>query len=272
MDLNYQKDTNKKSPLKFFLLVYGLSLPFWLIEPFINIKGLPLDIPITDIIAAFTPLFAACILTYKENDKDAVKNLLLKIFDYKVIKNKKWYFAVLGLPLLIFILIYLTLIILKKDVSTIWHPSLIAIPILFVFFFLGAVGEELGYTGYAVDPLLNKWNALTTSIIIGLPWAIWHYPSIIQQGHNFNWILWGTLGTVAMRILIVWIYNNTNKSLFASILIHTFYNLGRPLFPKDNSHNPLVDYPGIHYTIIALVASVIVLSYGYKTLIRNEIK
>ena len=58
--------TINKSPLKFFLIVYGLSIPLWIIETFIDIKGLPLNIPITDILAAFTPLISATILIYKE--------------------------------------------------------------------------------------------------------------------------------------------------------------------------------------------------------------
>ena len=52
----------KKSPLTFFLFVYGLSIPFWVIETMIDVKGLPLDIPITDILAAFAPLVAASVL------------------------------------------------------------------------------------------------------------------------------------------------------------------------------------------------------------------
>lgn len=255
----------QKSPLKFFLLVYGLSLPLWIIELFLDIKGLPLEIPITDIVAAFTPLLAACILIYKEEGRNGVNKLLKRIFDFSRIKQKKWYLPVIFLPFIIFFLIYTVMYFMKLPLPAEFGISYLSVPFLFVFFFLGAIGEEVGYMGYAVDPLQQKWNALATGIIIGLPWAIWHYPSIFQQGHNFIWILWGTLGTVAMRILIIWVYNNTGKSLFACILFHTFYNLGRPLFPKDKLHNPLIDYPEIHYSIIAITAVIVILLWNYKT-------
>ena len=114
----------------------------------------------------------------------------------------------------------------------------------------------------------TRWSALKASLIMGLPWAIWHYPSIIKQGHDLIWIAWGTLGTVAVRVLIVWIYNNTGKSLFACILFHTIINVGRILFPKDPTHNPLVDYPDIHYSIIAIVTIIIVFLWGSKTLAK----
>ena len=79
---------HKKSALNFFLIVYGLSLPLWLLQLFIGDSSLPLNIPITDIVAAFTPLFAACILTYKIEGKQGVQQLLVRIVDVK--KNKTY--------------------------------------------------------------------------------------------------------------------------------------------------------------------------------------
>ena len=67
--------TTKKSPPTFFLLVYGLSIPLWIIETKIDVKGLPLDIPTTDILAAFTPLIAASILVYREYGRAGIKKL-----------------------------------------------------------------------------------------------------------------------------------------------------------------------------------------------------
>ena len=45
-------------------------------------------------------------------------------------------------------------------------------------------------------------------------------------------------------------------------------NLGRPLFPKDEFHNPLVDYPYVHYPVIAILAVVIIFLWGSDTLTR----
>lgn len=257
-----------KSPLKFFVIVYGLSIPLWILERFIDVKGLPLNIPITDIVAAFTPLIAACILVYKEKGRIGVNKLLKRIFDYSRITQKVWYLPIVFLPFLMYFLIFSIIYLLKLPFSTAFQETFLSVPILSIFFFLGAIAEEVGYMGYAIEPMQDQFGALRASIIMGIPWAIWHYPSIIQQGHNAIWIFWGTLGTVAVRVLIVWIYNNTGKSLFACILFHTMLNLGRPLFPKDEIHNPLVDYPYIHYSFFALTAVIIVFFWGSKTLAR----
>jgi uncharacterized protein len=260
--------TVKRSPLIFFLLVYILTIPLWVIETIVEVKGLPLDIPVTDLVAAFTPLIAALILIYKEQGQRGVKNLLRRVFDFSRISQKTWYAPVILLPPLIFLLIFGLMQLMALPLPIELHIPIVNFPFLFVFFFFGAAGEEVGYTGYAADPLQQRWGALSTGVIIGLPWAIWHYPSIIEQGHDAIWIAWGTLGTVGMRILIIWLYNNTGRSLFACILFHTLYNVGRPLFPKDATHNPLVDYPYAHYSVIAAVSVIVILLWDSKTLSR----
>gem|GEM_PF-5470833 len=74
------------------------------------------------------------------------------------------------LPILIFTLIYLTLKVGGYKLLEQWIISYQSIPFLLIFFFLGAIGEEIGYMGYAVDPLQEKiqrildkyynWNSL----------------------------------------------------------------------------------------------------------------
>ena len=265
--MNNSKPKNR-SPLKFFLIVFGLSIPLWAIEIMIDVKRLPLDFSITDILAAFTPIIAAAILVYNEEGCVGITKLFKRILDFKRITKKIWYVPIIFLPILMYLLVYVVIRLLGLPLPSEFYISFISIPVLFMLFFVGAVVEETGYMGYAIDPMQERFGALTASILIGIPWAVWHYPSIIQQGHNLTWIAWGTLGTVAVRVLIVWIYNNTGKSLFACILFHTMLNVGRPLFPKDETHNPLVDYPDIHYSMIAITAVIVVFLWGSKTLAR----
>ena len=258
--------STNKSPLKFFLLVYAMSIPLWIIQRFIDIKGLPLDIPITDVLAAFTPLIAATILVYNEDGRLGINKLFKRIFDFNQIKKKIWYLPIIFLPFLLYTTIFL-IIYLRRDVAC-NVSTYRSIPIFFIFFFIGAIAEEVGYMGYAIDTMQARFGALWASIIMSIPWAVWHYPSIIKQGHNVIWIAWGTLGTVAVRVLIVWIYNNTGKSVFACIFFHTMLNVGRVLFPKDETHNPLVDYPDIHYSTIAMAAVIVIFLWDSKTLAR----
>jgi len=249
-------------------LVFSLTIPLWIVEAVINVKGLPLDVPITDFIATFTPLIAACILVYQEEGSIGIKRLLKRVFDFSKIKQKICYFPVIFLMPAIYLLIYGVMQLFRLPLPIGGEIPFLQNSLIFVVIFMGATGEEVGWSGYAVDAMQKRWSALTTAIAIGLVWAIWHFPSMIQQGRDLTWIVWGTLGTVCVRILMVWLYNNTEKSVSACIIFHSMANIGRILFPKDQTHNPLVDYPNIHYSIIAVTAVIVICLWGSKTLSR----
>jgi uncharacterized protein len=262
------RKSTKKQPLKFFLLVFAISIPFWVIDTMIHVKTSLMDFSIIDILAAFIPITVASILVYQEEGYVGIKTLFKRIFDFAIVTKKSWYLPIIFLPFFMYFLIYFIILVSGLPHSHTLNIPLKSIPFLFLSFFIGAVCEETGYMGYAIEPMQSRFSALKASILVGIPWAVWHYPSIIQQGHGAVWIAWATIGTIAVRVLIVWIFNNTQKSLFACILFHTMMNLGRPLFPKDKIHNPLVDYPEIHYSLIAVVAVIVVLLWDAKTLAK----
>ena len=140
-----------------------------------------------------------------------------------------------------------------------------SVTFIFVVFFILGAGEELGWMGYAADPMQERRSALTTGIILGLVWAIWHFVPLIQMGRTLTWIAWWTLSTVALRILIVWLYNNTGKSVFAAIVFHATSNLSLAAFPMD------YDYASVQFTlgtITATAAVIVSFLWGSKTLAR----
>lgn len=247
--------------LPFFLLVFALSIPIWAMARLVEIKGLPLDVPVTDLIATFMPMLAACILVFIKEGKTGVIRLLKRAFDFHKIRQKRWLLpAVFGMPA-IYLLIYGAMFLLKLPLPVGFDTPFRVLPLLFVAIFIAAAGEEIGWSGYATEPMQQRWGALKAAIFIGLIWAIWHFPSIIQQGHGWGWIFWGTLGTVGVRVLMVWLFNNTGGSVFVCIVFHSMANFGRILFPKDLVLNPLVDYPEVHYSIIAMVAVLVAIFF-----------
>jgi hypothetical protein len=85
----------KGSPYLFFVLVYAISIPFWVLNTIFPIK-LPVDnLPVTDIAATFAPTIAALILVYREEKLFGVRKLLGRTFDYKRITRKIWYIPII---------------------------------------------------------------------------------------------------------------------------------------------------------------------------------
>ncbi len=256
----------KRPPLTFFVLVYALTIPFWVLSTIVKVEGLPDNLPVTDIGATFVPLIAASILVYREEKLGGVMRLLKRAFDYKRIKQKIWYVPIIFLMPLLYFLTYGVMRLIGLPVPVEWHIPLLT-PLFFVFFFIGAAGEELGYMGYAIDPMQDRWSALTASLIMGSLWAIWHIPSMIQVGQPPTLMARGLLGTVGFRILDVWLYNNTGKSVFGVILFHAMGNTGRSVFPGGRSHYELAS-GAVGYSIIVITAVIVTILWGPKTLAR----
>lgn len=72
------------------------------------------------------------------------------------------------------------------------------------------------------------------------------------------------LGTVAARIIIVWLYNNAGSSVFVAALFHTTINVTWQLFPIQGSFYD----PRVTGLITAAVAVIIVAVWGPRTLDR----
>jgi uncharacterized protein len=69
-----------------------------------------------------------------------------------------------------------------------------------------------------------------------------------------------------MRTVIVWLYNSTGKSVFATILYHTSDNVSWSLFPNYGSHYD----PFITGLITTLVAFAVIAVDKGNTFIRNQ--
>ena len=108
----------------------------------------------------------------------------------------------------------------------------------FVGFFIAAECEELGWSGYALQPLQAWWSALGAGILLGIAWAAFHLVPLVQGHRSRAWIAWWSLATVALRVLLVWLYNNTGQSVFAATLYHAISNVSTVLF--IDYFNPLI--------------------------------
>ncbi len=86
--------------------------------------------------------------------------------------------------------------------------------------------EELGWTGFAIPRLLNRYGILLTgAIMVGLPWGAWHF-ILFWESDSFSGVfplalllarLFACLP--AYRILMVWVYKHT-ESLLVVVLMH----------------------------------------------------
>ena len=252
-----------RSPLTFFALVLGLSFPFWLIGGVTDLQLMPgLSL---SALAAFCPMVAALILVHRERRTAGVTELLRRSFDFERIRAKRWYAPILVLMAGVNVAVYGLMRWMDMPMPA-PQIGVRAAPVMFFAFFVGALGEELGWSGYITDPLQERWNALQTGVILGLVSVVWHLVPLLLIGRSPSWIAWWCLYAVSARVLIVWLYNHTGKSVFAVALFHATLNLTWMLFPVYGSHFDM----RLGGLVMAVVAVMVTVVWGPQTLARRH--
>lgn len=243
-----------------FLLVYAalltaLSLPFWLAGSLTDRQVLP-GLPASSLMF-LCPLGAAAILTYRAQGKAGVAALLKRAFDASRIPSRLWYGpALLLMPALVLLaygIMRWTGMALPEEPR---HPGLEAL-VMFGAFVVAALSEELGWSAYATDPLVEQWGITRAGIMLGLVWGLWHVVPYLQAGRSLEWIVWcGLVETVSLRVLIVWLYRSAGRSVLAAALFHGTVNLTFFSFPNNGSHYD----PRVVGLLVALTAFLVTIA------------
>jgi membrane protease YdiL (CAAX protease family) len=97
-----------------------------------------------------------------------------------------------------------------------------------IWIWVGAISygvfEEIGWRGYALPKLQEKYNPLISTIILAFGWAIWHTPMFFYR-LSINMLFGWFYGLFLGAILLTFIYNSTGGSTFAAILFHISNNI-----------------------------------------------
>lgn len=224
--------------LSYFVLVFALAAPLWLLGG--RALPPPLSLP-ASALTVFVPAAAGAILCQRRAGFRGAREFLKRAWDYRRIRNRLWYLPALLLAPAIYMASYAVMGVLRLPlpdrVEFPWRSA----PVLLLLFVIGGAGEELGWTGYATDPLQERWGPTKSALILGATWAVWHAIPFVQTGEPASWVVWQSVKTIAMRVIMVWLYNGSGKSVFAAILYHVTDNLSWTMFPNSRSHyDPLV--------------------------------
>jgi uncharacterized protein len=183
------------------------------------------------------PAVAGVALTYLTKDAQGRDDYWARVADFSRIRIR-WL-----LPILLLYPLATGLALLCDSAATGADPNLqtarrlLAQPSLMPAFMvwillLGPLPEELGWRGYALDQLQRRRSALSSSVILGLIWAVWHLPLFFVKGSYHHNLGFGSLSfwsycvtVVALSVLFTWIYNNNSRSILAAILFHFVLNL-----------------------------------------------
>ncbi len=267
--------------LTFFLLAFGLSWIFMITDALGSHGILPFRLPIPLLIVmGYMPTLAAVIVSWQTKGKEGVRALCKKLLIARV--ELGWYvFAIFGIAVMavIAVMLYNTfgkgpvVPILSKNAPPFSGPLQMILTIVVMYMIVGLVnGEELAWRGFALPRLQSKYNALTSSIVLGVIWTLFHLPLFFtatgssQAEMSFVSFL---ISTVSITILYTWVYNNTHGSVLLAYLFHAAANTWTQVFSIDHA-NQTINW--ILTGVMMLVATVVVLAAGPENLSRTRIR
>ncbi|NUW39136.1 CPBP family intramembrane glutamic endopeptidase [Nonomuraea rhodomycinica] len=235
-------------PMRFLVLVTALSVPFFVlgaVSPTVRIGAL--DLPASA--AMFVvPGLAAAILAHRAGGRAAVVSLLARVVD-RPAGRTRWYVAAALLPAAIGALTW-ALGWLTGQVGSAPPAAPAVLPLLLAAALVGAACEELGWTGYACDPMVRRFGTVGTGLLLGVFWAVWHLIPLLQVGHGAAWIGGWFAGTVATRVIMVGLRNATG-GVSAAILMHAMLNVTVAYLPDYD--RPAVPFMSALFTVAAAV-------------------
>jgi CAAX protease family protein len=237
--------------VSFFLLVFALSVPFWIVG---GATGADLGpgVPLAALMA-ICPGLAALILSYRREGRAGVLRLVRRSLDYRRMEGKLGSLSILAVMPLVMLASYEIMKLTGLPLPVRPEFSLLAAPVLFAGFLVAALAEELGWSGYALDPMQARWGPLRAGLLLGLVWAFWHLVPLVEAHRSAGWIASWSLGTLANRVILVWLFNHSGESVFAAAVYHATINMTWQLFPNHGSHYD----PRVAGALLALVALVL---------------
>jgi membrane protease YdiL (CAAX protease family) len=111
------------------------------------------------------------------------------------------------------------------------HPgspvAMLAVLFAFDMIFGGALGEEIGWRGFALPVLLRDSKPLGAALVLGVVWSLWHLPIDLAGGFGaagIAGVIFRLLFTGSLSVIVTWYFIRSGHGLLTAFLIHTTIN------------------------------------------------
>ena len=181
-------------------------------------------------LGALSSSLAAIVLVLVEGRKGGLRELLGRFLIWRV--GLQWWAIALFFAAIPSVAgLYLFDLLSGPSVDWSGQPPLYTVVPMFILYTIAAgIGEEFGWRGFLLPRLQTHHNALVSSLIIGVMWAIWHIPMYFirgtfqhemqSQGGLLPAFLGYSLFVIVSSIWFTWIFNNTRGSVLLAAVMH----------------------------------------------------
>ena len=271
------KGSLARHPLvSYFVIAFGFSWLMFLPGPLMYYGVISLSDDVVRLLAIaglLGPILSGFIMTAVTEGWPGIARLLRRMVCWRV--GIRWYvFALVGLPVTMVLATFIRPGASESfDISA--RPFFLDYLLAFILMVLlgGPLFEEPGWTGFAQPRLQRLCGPLIGGLILGSLWALWHLPGFLIPSQDVTDIpLRGTvlefavfaLALIGLRLVIIWVVNNTRNSVFMAILVHASWNTFYSAALIRLFHSPIVlgSYLNLAIAACALALALIAATRG----------
>ncbi len=186
------------------------------------------------------PTLGALVVTRIVEGKRGIRELLRRrILRWRV--GVHWYLiAIFGAPVVYFVAASFVLGTAPLDALIEKWPSLFTsyLPKVLMVFLIVSLWEEIGWMGFALPRLQDRYGPLLASAVLGALWALWHLPAYFGSTQvvdpkvglgDLDRLLYLLplliLLAIFTRIVMTWLFNVAMGSVVVVTLFHAAYNI-----------------------------------------------
>jgi membrane protease YdiL (CAAX protease family) len=262
----------RHSLITFFFLTYALTWILWLPLVFLRdtIPAAPALVLV--LLGSLIPSTLAIVLTAIVFGRRSLGTLLSRLLIWRV--NPLWYVMLMLGPLtLAGGMVALNAFVGGPAINV--GVALLTVMITLVFFIFpgSALGEEIGWRGYALPRLQYRRSALSASLILGVIWAFYHLPLFFtgQAFRSPSILVPFIISTIALSVILTWVYNSTGGSLLMVVLLHATANLPLTLLLEPLGSRAVLPF-WLFVGLMVVAAIVVVIVAGPAHLSRKRRK
>ncbi len=233
MMTHYSKSGFNPRLLAFFALAFAWSWICWLLSSVVR-PQLPTLGMVLFLAGNFGPSIAAIAVVRYASGQDGLHRWLRRSLQWRV--GWRWLALSFFLPLAVMGLAAAGHIALGGTIApspASGHVLLAVVNFGLVLLLGGPLGEELGWRGYALPVLQERYSWRGASLVLGVVWGAWHLPLFYMADTAQSHIPVGLyiVSTVALSVLYAWIFNHTGGSVLPALVLHTAVNAWALVIP-----------------------------------------
>jgi membrane protease YdiL (CAAX protease family) len=216
------------------------------------------------------PSVAGLLLTGLVHGRAGFRDFLSRLLRWRV--GVRWYaVALLTAPLLMMAVFLALSLFSPQFLPAIFASDDKASLLLFGIAVGLAAGiiEEVGWTGFAVPGLRQRYSVLTTGLIVGLLWGAWHLLVAFWASGTVSgpfslasYLLDPLVLLPIFRVVMVWVYDRTGSLLIGMLMHASLTASARIVSPPGIVGVPLLTFDLVWAAVVCIIVAAVAVASG----------